>query len=85
MLTESYCSRDDPPELLAPIDKIKSFPHRIEHVIQWARESLVEAILYMQPLPEPDRPKTYFDCIAWVSENFIETSLINHSLMIEGT
>lgn len=36
--TEHYGASRDPPEKLIPICTIKSFPTRIEHTLQWARE-----------------------------------------------
>lgn len=38
MLTESYSSSHDPPEKSYPMCTVRSFPNRIEHTIQWARE-----------------------------------------------
>ncbi|CEM18732.1 unnamed protein product [Vitrella brassicaformis CCMP3155] len=35
-VTESYGSSLDPPEESVPLCTIKSFPHRIDHTIQWA-------------------------------------------------
>lgn len=37
-LTESYGSSVDPPEASIPVCTLKSFPYRIEHTIQWARD-----------------------------------------------
>jgi hypothetical protein len=36
-LTESYGSSRDPEEKAIPMCTLKSFPHRIEHTLQWAR------------------------------------------------
>ncbi|KAL7627385.1 E1 ubiquitin-activating protein [Parahypoxylon ruwenzoriense] len=38
MLTESYSSSQDPPEVSFPMCTLRSFPNRIEHTIAWARE-----------------------------------------------
>lgn len=37
-LSESYGSSVDPPEASIPVCTLKSFPYRIEHCIQWARD-----------------------------------------------
>ena len=37
-LTESYGDSVDPPEPATPVCTLKSFPYKIEHTIQWARE-----------------------------------------------
>lgn len=37
-LTESYASQRDPPEADVPYCTLKSFPHTIEHTIQWSRD-----------------------------------------------
>ena len=37
-LTESYGDSADPPEAATPVCTLKSFPYKIEHTIQWARE-----------------------------------------------
>eukprot|EP00462_Mataza_sp_D1_P025955 CAMPEP_0175127644 /NCGR_PEP_ID=MMETSP0087-20121206/4495_1 /TAXON_ID=136419 /ORGANISM="Unknown Unknown, Strain D1" /LENGTH=1019 /DNA_ID=CAMNT_0016409633 /DNA_START=13 /DNA_END=3072 /DNA_ORIENTATION=- len=39
-LTESYGSSRDPPEEGIPICTLKHFPNKIEHTIQWARDSM---------------------------------------------
>lgn len=41
-LTESYGSTPDPPEKNAPVCLVHSFPHTIEHCLQWARELIFE-------------------------------------------
>lgn len=41
-MTESYASSNDPPEKSFPMCTLKSFPHAIEHTIQWAREKFDE-------------------------------------------
>ncbi|KAI1457556.1 hypothetical protein F4805DRAFT_428214 [Annulohypoxylon moriforme] len=38
MLTESYSSSQDPPEVSFPMCTLRSFPNKIEHTIAWARE-----------------------------------------------
>ncbi|KAI1436642.1 putative ubiquitin-protein ligase [Xylaria sp. CBS 124048] len=38
MLTESYSSSQDPPEISFPMCTLRSFPNKIEHTIAWARE-----------------------------------------------
>jgi len=38
MLTESYSSSQDPPEVSFPMCTLKSFPNKIEHTIAWAQE-----------------------------------------------
>jgi len=38
-LTESYASSRDPPEKTIPMCTLHHFPNRIEHTIQWARDS----------------------------------------------
>lgn len=38
-LTESYGSSRDPPEKTIPMCTLKNFPYRIEHTLQWARDS----------------------------------------------
>ena len=37
-LSESYGSTTDPPEEATPVCTLKSFPYRIEHTLQWARD-----------------------------------------------
>ncbi|KAF2752999.1 ubiquitin-activating enzyme E1 [Pseudovirgaria hyperparasitica] len=37
-LTQTYSSSQDPPEKTFPMCTLKSFPHRIEHTIAWAKE-----------------------------------------------
>ena len=37
-LTESYGDSADPPEPATPVCTLKTFPYKIEHTIQWARE-----------------------------------------------
>ncbi|KAI9292924.1 ubiquitin-activating enzyme E1 [Neoconidiobolus thromboides FSU 785] len=37
-MTESYSSSHDPPEKSIPMCTLKSFPNKIEHTIQWARD-----------------------------------------------
>ena len=39
-LTESYGSKQDPPEQSVPYCTLKSFPAQIEHTIQWARDKV---------------------------------------------
>jgi ubiquitin-activating enzyme E1 len=41
-MTESYGSSVDPPEKNPPVCLIHTFPHAIEHCLQWARELLFE-------------------------------------------
>jgi len=47
-LTESYGSSRDPPEESIAICTLKSFPHKIEHTIQWARDHF-EALFAVGP------------------------------------
>ncbi|KAF8311823.1 ubiquitin activating enzyme [Clavulina sp. PMI_390] len=58
-LTESYSSSQDPPEKQTPSCTLKSFPHVINHCIEWSRE--VFDLLFVKPvqstnsyLSEPD-------------------------------
>eukprot|EP01121_Diplochlamys_sp_Union-15-3_P009370 TRINITY_DN2560_c0_g1_i1.p1 TRINITY_DN2560_c0_g1~~TRINITY_DN2560_c0_g1_i1.p1 ORF type:complete len:1039 (-),score=203.29 TRINITY_DN2560_c0_g1_i1:40-2991(-) len=46
--TETYASSRDPPEKDVPFCTIKSFPSRIEHTIQWARDKF-ESLFVTQP------------------------------------
>jgi ubiquitin-activating enzyme E1 len=41
-LTQSYGSSYDPPETGIPMCTLKSFPHLIDHTIQWARDAFEE-------------------------------------------
>ena len=41
-MTESYGSTPDPPEKNPPVCLVHSFPHTIEHCLQWARELIFE-------------------------------------------
>lgn len=41
-LTQSYGSSYDPPETGIPMCTLKSFPHLIDHTIQWARDKFEE-------------------------------------------
>ena len=41
-VTESYGDSADPPEPAVPVCTLKSFPYKIEHTIQWARELFEE-------------------------------------------
>eukprot|EP01147_Barroeca_monosierra_P003055 gene3055-5834_t len=47
-LTESYSSSQDPPEKSIPLCTLKSFPYKIEHTLQWARD-LFEATFKQSP------------------------------------
>ncbi|KAH7105673.1 ubiquitin activating enzyme [Auriculariales sp. MPI-PUGE-AT-0066] len=47
-LTESYGSSQDPPEKQTPMCTVKSFPHQIQHTIQWSRELFTD--LFVKPL-----------------------------------
>ena len=48
-LTESYSSSIDPPEKAIPVCTLKNFPSKIEHCIQWARDSF-EGLFFTQIL-----------------------------------
>lgn len=41
-MTENYGASRDPPEKSIPLCTLKSFPNRIEHTLQWAREYFEE-------------------------------------------
>lgn len=45
-LSESYSSQSDPPDIQYPFCTLKTFPTRIEHTIQWARDKF--ATLFSQ-------------------------------------
>ncbi|XP_071498868.1 ubiquitin-like modifier-activating enzyme 6 [Diadema antillarum] len=47
-LTESYGSKQDPPEQSVPYCTLKSFPAQIEHTIQWARDKF-ESLFAQKP------------------------------------
>ncbi|EGD76506.1 hypothetical protein PTSG_07623 [Salpingoeca rosetta] len=47
-LTESYSSSQDPPEKSIPLCTLKSFPYKIEHTLQWARD-LFEVMFKQTP------------------------------------
>ncbi|XP_063956130.1 ubiquitin-like modifier-activating enzyme 6 isoform X1 [Lytechinus pictus] len=47
-LTESYGSKQDPPEMSIPYCTLKSFPAQIEHTIQWARDKF-ESLFAQKP------------------------------------
>ncbi|XP_030832808.1 ubiquitin-like modifier-activating enzyme 6 isoform X2 [Strongylocentrotus purpuratus] len=47
-LTESYGSKQDPPEQSIPYCTLKSFPAQIEHTIQWARDKF-ESLFAQKP------------------------------------
>ncbi len=43
--TESYSSSQDPPDTSFPMCTLRSFPNRIEHTIQWAKEMFQSAFV----------------------------------------
>ena len=47
-LTESYADSHDPPEKSIPLCTLKSFPYKIEHTLQWARD-MFEAVFKQKP------------------------------------
>jgi ubiquitin-activating enzyme E1 len=46
-LTEAYSSSQDPPEKSTPMCTLKSFPHSIDHTIQWSRD-MFEGLFHNQ-------------------------------------
>jgi ubiquitin-activating enzyme E1 len=46
-VTESYGDSADPPDPAVPVCTLKSFPYKIEHTIQWARELFEECFTAM--------------------------------------
>ncbi|XP_049848086.1 ubiquitin-like modifier-activating enzyme 1 [Schistocerca gregaria] len=48
-LTECYASSRDPPPKETPVCLLHSFPNKIEHCLQWAREQVFEGHFVEQP------------------------------------
>jgi len=63
-VTESYGASVDPPPTDTPVCLLHSFPHNIEHCLQWAREILFEGYF----VSEPETTNNYITI-----KNFIET------------
>ena len=46
-MTENYGASSDPPEKEAPMCTLHSFPHNIQHTLQWARQTPSSVVQFL--------------------------------------
>eukprot|EP01130_Rhizamoeba_saxonica_P017932 TRINITY_DN8834_c0_g1_i1.p1 TRINITY_DN8834_c0_g1~~TRINITY_DN8834_c0_g1_i1.p1 ORF type:complete len:1029 (-),score=232.31 TRINITY_DN8834_c0_g1_i1:21-3107(-) len=63
-LTESYGDSTDPPETETPLCILHSFPHNIEHCLQWGREIIFEEYF----VDHPNIVKNYLEDPNYISK-----------------
>jgi ubiquitin-activating enzyme E1 len=72
--TESYGSSTDPPEKNPPVCLVHSFPHNIEHCLQWAREIIFEG-RFVADADVVNKLLTKADYVATLAPNMKRTVL----------